>query len=804
MTRIAEFIQDIWNQLAEIGQLLVLVVVCAVVAVVVVDYTQTPTDDVTVGDIAPRTVKAPFTLTYKDFDAYEARRQDARDAVLSVYLHDGTTIDLLKTRVRSAFVAGRDEMARLEPAEDGEERELTPGDRTSLAAVFRGRLGVQLPQTEVDALIDGVFSREAEALANELLGHAMVHMVVRDRDDLDGRLHRVTVISLSAEDRQESVLNELDKVITPADARQLISIAQLESKTATPKEREAAATVARALVRPNFTAEALQTEERRTQAVAAVPMTARTVKRGAILFREGDPLTEADILEFQALQEHRGTHSVWSEIVAIGLFLFLLLGSLYHFGASYLHGFSTKRRDLIAVGAMLILTAVMARFVVAGSDGIAALVSYEAASSSVWFVVPVAGAAMIVRLLVGVGWTVVFSIAAASICGLVMDLQALVVVYYLLSSIAAAGAVDQTRERIAVLRAGVYTGLVNSAAVLLIHFLQMFVVDTELGLAGTIGPVWSMAFAFLGGVLSSFLVLGLVPMFEMLGFVTDYRLMELANLNHPLLRQLMLRAPGSYHHSVLVGTLAEAACEEIGANALEAKVASYFHDIGKSLKPQYFVENQRDGVNKHNALDPFTSAQVIINHVIDGGRMAREHKLPKPIIDNIYMHHGDGLLLYFFAKAQESGDEVDERAFRYPGPKPSTREAGVIMLADKVEAATRTIRVPNEESIRNMIHRIINSVMADGQFSECPLTFQEIHNIADTFVKVLLGIYHQRIEYPQTADVSRGDVTPTPADVRTTGNSRASLVTLEVVSTTKPPTEREDYESVEHLPRAKQ
>jgi putative nucleotidyltransferase with HDIG domain len=337
------------------------------------------------------------------------------------------------------------------------------------------------------------------------------------------------------------------------------------------------------------------------------------------------------------------------------------------------------------------------------------------------------------------------------------------------------------------------------------------VLDGDASLAATIRPVWSIAAALVGGIASAFLVLGLLPLFESVGFVTDFRLMELANLNHPLLRQLMLRAPGSYHHSVLVGTLAEAACEAIGANALQAKVSAYFHDIGKSIKPLYFIENQRGQVNRHLSLDPTRSAQVIISHVTDGGRMAREHNLPKPIIDNIYMHHGTGILQYFLDEARRrapAGTIVDESLFRYPGPRPNNREAGAIMLADKVEAATRTIQHPNEANIRAMIHRIINSVMADGQFVDCPLTFKEISTIADTFVNVLLGIYHQRIEYASTADLSRGAGQHPPAEV---------VITLELPSsiagmTPSPvPDSRElpegdassdmvDYESVEHLP----
>jgi len=363
--------------------------------------------------------------------------------------------------------------------------------------------------------------------------------------------------------------------------------------------------------------------------------------------------------------------------------------------------------------------------------------------------------------------------------------------------------------------------------VLSIHFVQLLVAESELAMATTMRPLWTMIFAFLGaGLLSACLCLFLVPVFESVGFVTDYRLMELANLNHPMLMQLLLRAPGSYHHSVNVGMLSEAGCEAIGANALRAKVASYFHDIGKAQKPAYFVENQRDNINKHNGLNPYTSAKIIISHVTDGGRMAKEHSLPKPIIDNIYMHHGTGLLQYFYAQAIAEADDprdVDEAAFRYPGPKPNTREAGVIMLADKVEAATRTIQHPDEEKIRRMISKIASSVMADGQFSECPLTFKEIYTVADTFVAVLLGIHHQRIEYPDTADISSG------AETTKAGAGQPpkhAIITLELTPESKEAAMRPelkaisggqskatvqaaddessdviDYESLEHLPR---
>jgi putative nucleotidyltransferase with HDIG domain len=349
----------------------------------------------------------------------------------------------------------------------------------------------------------------------------------------------------------------------------------------------------------------------------------------------------------------------------------------------------------------------------------------------------------------------------------------------------------------AVVRGGLFTGLVGAATALLLHFVQVYLGNGEVVSVLTAQrPLWSIVAALMSGLLSTFLVLGLLPVFETFGFVTDYRMMELANLNHPLLRQLMLRAPGTYHHSVVVGSLAEAACEAIGANALQARVSAYFHDIGKSLRPQFFVENQRDGVNRHDGLDPRASAQILIHHVTDGAKMAREHRLPKPIIDNILMHHGTGLIQLFFARAAEDaaarGETVNEADFRYPGPMPDSREAGIVMLADKVEAATRTIKHPTEENLRAMISRIVSSVIADGQFSKCPLTVEEIYTSADTFVRVLLGIYHHRIEYPSTRDLSEVPRRPT-----------GTVITLDmptVPSTEVPVPPAQDYESVDHLP----
>jgi hypothetical protein len=269
-------------------------------------------------------------------------------------------------------------------------------------------------------------------------------------------------------------------------------------------------------------------------------------------------------------------------------------------------------------------------------------------------------------------------------------------------------------------------------------------------------------FGLLGGLLAAVVVSAVLPLLESIfKFTTDIKLLELASLNHPLLRQLVVHAPGTYHHSMLVGTLAETGAEAIAANALLARVASYYHDIGKMLTPEYFVENQMGRENKHDRLSPSMSALIITAHVKDGIKLAKEYKLPQRIIDIIPQHHGTNLITYFYNKAKELEDptvqQVQEADYRYPGPKPQTREAAIVMLADKVEASSRVLSEPTPQRIKSLVQRVVNSVFMDGQLDECDLTLRDLQKINDAFVRTLIAIYHHRIEYPtvESAEMKR-------------------------------------------------
>jgi putative nucleotidyltransferase with HDIG domain len=249
------------------------------------------------------------------------------------------------------------------------------------------------------------------------------------------------------------------------------------------------------------------------------------------------------------------------------------------------------------------------------------------------------------------------------------------------------------------------------------------------------------------------------PLLEIaFGYTTDITLLELANLDRPILRKLMIEAPGTYHHAVVVGSMVEAAAAEIGANPLLAKVCGYYHDIGKIRKPLYFIENQANSKNKHDKLAPSMSSLILISHIKEGVEIAKENKLGQIIIDTIRQHHGTSLIRYFYEKAKQQKGEsaVNIDNFRYPGPKPQTREASLVMLADVVEAASRTLENPTPARIQGLVQNLTNTIFTDGQLDDCELTLKDLHRIAKSFNKILNGIHHHRIEYSEGSTAARG------------------------------------------------
>ncbi|MDD5595690.1 MAG: HDIG domain-containing protein [Candidatus Omnitrophica bacterium] len=314
------------------------------------------------------------------------------------------------------------------------------------------------------------------------------------------------------------------------------------------------------------------------------------------------------------------------------------------------------------------------------------------------------------------------------------------VLLFLISGISSSILVENARRRVAVIQAGFFIGVVQVLTLLLID--RFFIVNPS-----------KYLIIFLNGLACGIIVIGILPVFEYLfKTVTNISLLELSDFNHPLLQRMILEAPGTYHHSLVVGNLSEAACRAVGAHALLARVGAYYHDVGKLSKPDYFSENQSLNLSRHDNLSATMSKLIIMNHVKEGMELANKFKLSPRITDFILQHHGNSLVYYFYRRALEGleeDQEIREEGFRYPGPKPDTKETAIVLLADSVEAATRALKDPDPEKIKELVHKVINNKFIDGQLDECELTLKDLEKISAIFIHILGGIYHSRVTYPE-------------------------------------------------------
>ncbi len=359
------------------------------------------------------------------------------------------------------------------------------------------------------------------------------------------------------------------------------------------------------------------------------------------------------------------------------------------------------------------------------------------------FGIPIAAGAMLVTLIFDFHLAISFAFVMSLLSGVWLG-NPYISVYAFVGSLTAAFAVLRCRRRSTLILAGLYVCVANVMTVCMILLLQNL-------LLSPVAP-FSFLYALLAGVSVIAIVSSLLPIIEyVFGLRTDISLVELLDHDQPLLRQLMINAPGTYHHSILVGNLAEAAAEAIGVNPLMARVTAYYHDIGKVKMPDYFVENQAGTVSKHEKLTPHMSSIILISHVKEGIELARQNKLPKPVVDIIQQHHGTSLMTYFYQKALEQADgpPPNHEDYRYPGPRPQSRIAALVMMADAVEAATRSLSEPTPARIEAMVEKIINNIFLDGQIDECELTLRDLSVIKDSFTHVLLSIFHKRIQYPE-------------------------------------------------------
>lgn len=360
-----------------------------------------------------------------------------------------------------------------------------------------------------------------------------------------------------------------------------------------------------------------------------------------------------------------------------------------------------------------------------------------------YYIMPIPACAFIVAILVDARIAIIVNILMTIITGFITEFNIAFMIAILLSGILGSVMVTKSHHRSMVIYAGLAVAFINVLSILSFGMLNNIEAKSF---------IYDVSYGIVGGIFTSVLTMGLLPFFEsVFDIITPTKLLELSNPNRPLLKRLLIEAPGTYYHSILVGNLSEAAAEEVGANALLCRVGSYYHDIGKLKRPYFYKENQITKENVHDKVSPQLSASIIISHVKEGIETAKKYKLPSRVIDIISQHHGNTLVAYFYHKAVSSQgtDVVEKEKFRYPFLKPQSKEAAIVMLADSIEAYIRSLSEPAKDEVEKGVTKIIFDKINDNQLSECNLTLKDIGCITQAFVKVLEGIFHERIEYPE-------------------------------------------------------
>lgn len=479
------------------------------------------------------------------------------------------------------------------------------------------------------------------------------------------------------------------------------------------------------VVEPNFFYDKEKTDELIKETLKQVPPV--MIKKNQIVVSEGEPVTAHQLELLGTLGLLSDSASALYIYIALGVLVIIVMYLQYGYIHKYYPAINKEFSKIVMISILNVFPVILARLFGMMSN----------------YIIPLACMPMLITLLLNYKISLVFSMLNVILIGGAVGFNPNIIILAILNVVLGGTLLRKMQQRNDILYSSITVAVLSS--------ILTFSVGT-LTTNNFMEILADSTFAAAGAILSGILTIGVLPFFEStFDIVTNAKLLELSNPNNPLLKKLLMEAPGTYHHSILVANLAELAAEQVGGNPLLARIGAYYHDVGKTKRPYFFRENQFGKKNPHDRLKPEVSSKIIISHVKDGSELAKEYNLPKTIHDFIVTHHGETLVKYFYLTVKnnsENSDEVKEEDFKYPGPKPMSKEQGIVMLADSTEAAVRSINEPTEEKIEKMVNNIIDDKLASGQLDNCDLTLRDISKIKKCFLKALNGIHHERIEYP--------------------------------------------------------
>ena len=715
------------------------------------------------GAIATRDIKADRNYEIVDEETTKKLKEDATAGVLPIYNYDeGVTRAVIK-RVHDAFDAVRKEAQTLVSKESKKKQrpllEILESNAKQLRDEFSNTLGIEVSPEHFAAFLKETFSSRVEQTVVMVLNSKCSQPIIAEKGTLaPDREHGIILRHIRPRGEETEVVEE-NTMTDPSQIPATSDIRERIAKMSLPRERfkaaEASAAVtalAEALAEPNVSFDYEETNNRKEAAEGSVQDVIIKVKTGEMIVRNGSRFEARHIKILSGIRKENSRSAYPFQFFGTAIFIIISLVILFYFAERYIRRFHPYRRDYFLMAILALVNLAIMRIGFSLIPVVHDALFFEIPLSALIYAVPVATGAMLLRMFLHPEDSFLFAVLSSLMTSLFSETDLAFVIYAFVANVVGITAIANTDRRSSIIKAGVITGGISAIAIIGIKLVGMAAVAAQPNISEIL---WYVVCAFAQGLWCSILILILSPLVEsLLGYTSDIKLLELANLNHPLLRELIVRAPGTYHHSHLVGILAEAAAEAIGANPLLVRVGAYYHDIGKIRKPLYFVENTKEGEDRHSKLSPHMSALIISSHVKEGMEMGEQAGLPRSIINMIPQHHGTKAISFFYekAKSQQVDDtKIEEADFHYPGPKPQTREAAILMLADVAEAAVRSLKEKGTARIQQTVQRVINDCFADEQLNECELTLRDLNEIARAFAHILFGIYHQRIEYPKDA-----------------------------------------------------
>lgn len=691
------------------------------------------------GEIAPLDIEVPLDITLEDTKATDEKRREALDAVLPIYSLDKNIFSYTEEKIRALFQSGRELI----------KAPLTENILQNFSVSLINQYGLELEQNNLDVLIKKTFSSSLEENLISLIGKISSQGIILTRN-LFIRGEQEKGLLLIEEDKPERKL-AISEILDSEEAKELIrkEIANLDLL---PEEKSLLVTLSHFFISSNVTYDEKATGTRKELARDSVELTFYTIKKGKVIVRNGDEVNQETETLISLINQKLEEQAGWL-VKAIGTFL---LFSLLFFTIWYYLKSLLKFRLALKYFQMMGLTLIVSLLIYKLSFFLAGIFSQTSSFfllknlEPYHYALPLQFGILIFAFLSGIQVALIFTVLNSILIGYLYPTDIPLMVFCLIGGFAAIYGVKYfgKHSRTSTFRAGLFlVAPVNLFLIITFHLIR-----EQIGTFN--GFISAIVMGLVGGLLSASFAFLFLPLLENLfGIITQSKLLELTNSDLPIFRQMALEAPGSFHHSLIVSALAENAAEEIKLDPMLVKAGALYHDIGKSKRPEYFIENHHNrSLDRHKDLKPSMSALVILNHVKEGVEIANKLRLPKPIHDIIEQHHGTSIMRYFFEKAKIAYDpemqKIGEESYRYPGPSPQSKEAGLVMLADAIEAASRSLKSPTNTNLKRVINDLINNLIQDGQLDDSNFSLKDLKSIATSFLSTLDNIYHQRVEYP--------------------------------------------------------